>query len=96
MIRPIAAVMLAALSAVAAAQAPANPPVRIRGTVGPRLSASVVVWVPGISAMVRFSHPLRVDFTPGVPLSMKSCASKCERESSSDPAACTIARCPSS
>src|SRR6266513_4281692 len=33
MIRPIAAVVLAALSAVAAAQAPANPPVRIRGTV---------------------------------------------------------------
>jgi hypothetical protein len=33
MIRPIAAVLLAALSAVAAAQAPANPPVRIRGTV---------------------------------------------------------------
>src|SRR5882724_9485895 len=33
MIRPIAAVLLAALSAAAAAQAPANPPVRIRGTV---------------------------------------------------------------
>jgi len=33
MIRPIAAVLLAALSAVAVAQAPANPPVRIRGTV---------------------------------------------------------------
>ena len=33
MIRPIAAVLLAALSAAAVAQAPANPPVRIRGTV---------------------------------------------------------------
>src|SRR5882724_682857 len=33
MIRPIAAVLLAAVSAAAAAQAPANPPVRIRGTV---------------------------------------------------------------
>src|SRR5229473_2940109 len=33
MIRPIAAVLLTVLSAVAAAQAPANPPVRIRGTV---------------------------------------------------------------
>ena len=33
MIRPIAAVLLAALCTVAAAQAPANPPVRIRGTV---------------------------------------------------------------
>jgi hypothetical protein len=33
MIRPIAAVLLAAVSAAAVAQAPANPPVRIRGTV---------------------------------------------------------------
>ena len=33
MIRTIAALLIAALSAVAVAQAPANPPVRIRGTV---------------------------------------------------------------
>jgi hypothetical protein len=33
MIRPLAALLLAAVSACAVAQAPANPPVRIRGTV---------------------------------------------------------------
>jgi hypothetical protein len=33
MIRAVAALLIAAVSAVAAAQAPANPPVRIRGTV---------------------------------------------------------------
>jgi len=33
MIRAIAALLIAAVSAVAVAQAPANPPVRIRGTV---------------------------------------------------------------
>ncbi len=30
-------------------------------------------------ASERLSHPSSVDFTPGVPDSMKSCASKCER-----------------
>jgi len=33
MIRPIAALLIAAVSAIAFAQAPANPPVRLRGTV---------------------------------------------------------------
>ena len=32
-------------------------------------------------------------FNPGVPDSMKSWASKCERVGSGDPAACTMARC---
>ena len=32
---------------------------------------------------------------PGVPLSMKSCASKCERVESGLPTACTTARLPS-
>ena len=40
----------------------------------------------------RLSHPSSVIFTPGVPVSMKSCASKCERVVSGDPAAWTMAR----
>ena len=46
----------------------------------------------GRECSVRFNHPSSVDFKPGVPDSMKSCASKCERVGSGDPVACTIAR----
>ena len=55
----------------------------------------VVDDVPATIAAAR-EHGLQagVAFNPGVPLSMKSCASKCDREGSGDPAACTIARCP--
>ena len=49
--------------------------------------------LPGRSRRARFSQPSSVTFTPGVPDSMKSCASKCERVGSGDPAACTMARC---
>jgi hypothetical protein len=35
----------------------------------------------------RERNPSSVDFTPGVPDSMKSCASKCERVASGDPTA---------
>jgi len=47
----------------------------------------------GNSRKARFSQPSSVTFTPGVPDSMKSCASKCERVGSGLPAACTMARC---
>src|SRR5207244_1365864 len=39
----------------------------------------------------RARKPSCVVFTPGVPDSMKSCASKCERVASSEPTACTNA-----
>jgi hypothetical protein len=50
-------------------------------------------WRREVVQSERLSHPSSVAFTPGVPVSMKSCASKCERVVSGDPAACTMARC---
>ena len=43
------------------------------------------------SDTARERNPSSVDFTPGVPDSMKSCASKCERVASGEPTACTNA-----
>src|SRR5208282_3390090 len=75
---------------------------RMRGSDGPRAIARRADLsfpelpgpeLPGSSCRARFSQPSSVTFTPGVPDSMKSCASKCEREGSGEPAACTMARC---
>jgi len=41
-------------------------------------TACATLW-PGTLAMVRSSQPVGVPFTPGVPVSMKSWASKWER-----------------
>ncbi len=49
---------------------------------------------PNVPAQ-RFIHPSLVDFRPGVPLSMKSCASKCDRVRSGEPMAWTMPRWPS-
>src|SRR6185369_3034396 len=71
-------------------------PDRIRGREGPiaiARKADLSVGA-GRECKLRFSQPSSVDLTPGVPDSMKSCASKCERVVSGDPAAWTIARCP--
>src|SRR3954469_1169618 len=43
------------------------------------------------AASARVRKPSLVDFTPGVPDSMKSCASKCDRVASGLPTACTNA-----
>src|SRR5260221_10282172 len=65
-------------------------PLRIRGRDGPSAiarNADAFCALDGKSWSERFSHPFSVAFTPGVPVSMKSCASKWERVVSGDPAA---------
>src|ERR1041385_6137672 len=70
-------------------------PLKIRGRDGPRAIArnADAFWAAaGRLCRQRLSQPSSVAFTPGVPVSIKSCASKCERVVSGDPAALTIAR----
>src|SRR5580693_1965184 len=66
-------------------------PERIRGREGPRAIARKADWSAAAGeareCRDRFSQPSSVVFTPGVPDSMKSCASKCERVGSGEPAA---------
>ena len=68
-------------------------PERIRGREGPKAMARKAdrFAASGRECKARFSQPSGVFFRPGVPDSMKSCASKCERDESGEPAACTIA-----
>src|SRR5271166_4068397 len=69
-------------------------PARIRGRELPSETARNGLPVAPCSLCnTRFSQPSCVLFTPGVPDSMWSCASKCDRVSSGEPAACTIAKC---
>ena len=73
-------------------------PSSVRGTSEPSATARNGVRVHSGQAKssacsARFSHPSCVALNPGVPDSIKSCASKCDREGSGDPEACTIARC---
>lgn len=42
----------------------------------------------------RFSQPVTIDLSPGAARSMKSCASKCERDGSGLPQACRRASAP--
>jgi hypothetical protein len=70
-------------------------PRRTRGRVCVRATERNLDSVAGMVAEVRFIHPSPVDFTPGVPLSMKSWQSKCERDVSGEPTACTMPRRPS-
>src|SRR5437763_5715540 len=73
------------------ATAPALP-ARMRGSAGPRATArSGDAPLSFVAETARERKPSSVDFTPGVPDSMKSCASKCERVTSGDPAAWTTA-----
>ena len=66
----------------------------MRGIDGPRAMArNDDFCAGGRLCRARLSQPSSVDLTPGVPDSMKSCASKCERLGSGEPAACTIASC---
>ena len=64
-------------------------PLRMRGSDGPRAMArkGEACGVFGRARKDRLSQPSSVAFKPGVPVSMKSCASKCERVESGDPAA---------
>ena len=68
-------------------------PLKSRGSDGPSAIARNAEFCAGVAMPVgilcseRFSHPSSVTFTPGVPVSMKSCASKCERVGSGDPQA---------
>jgi hypothetical protein len=73
-------------------------PSSVRGTSDPNATARNGVRAQSGQAIssacnARFSHPSTVAFIPGVPDSIKSCASKCDREGSGDPEACTIAKC---
>src|SRR6266516_1098505 len=64
-------------------------PLRMHGSDGPSARARKGEFC-GERARLRserLSHPSSVIFTPGVPVSMKSCASKWERVVSGDPAA---------
>ncbi len=65
-------------------------PERIRGSEGPKARARNADWSGedcGKECSVRFSQPSSVAFKPGVPDSMKSCASKWERDGSGEPVA---------
>src|SRR5947207_1825452 len=67
-------------------------PARIRGIPGDIATARSGDALAGGSAeSARERNPSRVDLTPGVPDSMKSWASKCERVASGLPTACTNA-----
>ena len=71
-------------------------PASDRGSVGVRETArNGVASGSGVHWRCRFIQPSSVDFTPGVPLSMKSWASKWERVVSGLPTAWTTARLPS-
>ena len=67
-------------------------PERMRGSAGESATARSgdAVW-SCLHAIARDRNPSSVDFTPGVPDSMKSCASKCERVVSGLPTAWTTA-----
>src|ERR1700682_4393126 len=69
-------------------------PLKMRGSDGPSAIARNADFGDGggMAWSERLSQPLSLTFTPGVPDSMKSCASKWERVGSGDPAACTMAR----
>src|SRR6266436_904522 len=69
-----------------------NLPRMLHGRFGPIATArNGEAFSSGTVSSARFSQPSSVDFNPGVPDSMKSCASKCERVGSGEPAACTMA-----
>ena len=61
-------------------------PLRMRGSDGPSaIARKGEVWGAfGSECSERLSHPSSVAFRPGVPVSMKSCASKCERVRDND------------
>src|SRR4029077_12240256 len=62
-------------------------PLRILGSAGPSaIARNADLSAAGRECSVRLSQPSVVAFIPGVPDSMKSCASKCERVGSGDPA----------
>src|SRR5260370_35719429 len=69
-------------------------PLKMRGIDGPRATASKGDFGDecGRLRSERFSHPSSVDFMPGVPDSMKSCASEGGRLGAGDPPACPTAR----
>src|SRR5438270_12944208 len=69
-------------------------PLKMRGSDGPSAMARNADFGDGggVAWSERLSQPSSVTLTPGVPDSMKSCASKWERVGSGDPAACTMAR----
>ena len=50
-----------------------------------------IARAPGQGLQGVWSQPVVVDLSPGVPVSMKSWASKCERVGCRDPTACTTA-----
>jgi len=62
-------------------------PASERGSVGVRATGAETASTPGLglAARCRFIHPSSVALRPGVPLSMKSCASKCDRVGSGLP-----------
>ena len=67
-------------------------PERMRGSAGESATArSGETGVSFFAPTARERNPSSVDFTPGVPDSMKSCASKCDRVASGEPTACTKA-----
>src|SRR5947207_15989727 len=67
-------------------------PERMRGSAGVSATARRGDAVSFFfDTRARERNPSSVDFTPGVPHSMKSCASKCERVASGLPTACTTA-----
>ena len=67
----------------------ASGPLRMRGSEGPIAIArnGESFAAAGRFCRERLSHPSSVIFLPGVPDSIKSWASKCERVESGDPAA---------
>ena len=62
------------------------------GSSGPMLTARSGDAFPASCPIARFNHPSRVTLIPGVPDSIKSCASKCDRVGSGDPTASIIAK----
>ncbi len=62
-------------------------PTSMRGSVGWTATTRKAPSGPAARCTARLSHPSAVDFVPGVPLSQKSCASKCERVAPGSPAA---------
>ena len=63
-------------------------PRNMRGKFGPIATArNGDACSSGMLSIARFNQPSSVAFNPGVPDSIKSCASKCERVGSGDPAA---------
>ncbi len=58
----------------------------------PRSAASTCIG--GRLARCRPSQPVTTLRSPGLPISMKNCASKCDRDGSVEPVACTMSSCP--